>query len=158
MRWSVCRILLLIGCSMVVGCGTAAPRTSPPPALREDAEAAVRAVLAAQVEAWNAGDLEGFMAGYAPSDTLRFASGGNERLGWQTTLDAYRRGYPDRAAMGSLAFDVRDVQRLSQDWTLVFGAWRLERADDRPHGLFTLLFRRTEAGWLIVHDHTSSGS
>ena len=158
MRWSVCRILLLIGCSMMVSCHTTTPQSSAPTATPENAKTAVRAVLAAQVAAWNSGDLSGFMAGYAPSDTLRFASGGNERLGWQTTLDAYRRGYPNRTAMGTLAFDVRDVQLLSPDWALVFGAWRLERKDDRPHGLFTLLFRRTEAGWLIVHDHTSSGS
>ena len=37
-----------------------------------------------------------------------------------------------------------------------FGRWRLERAQDAPSGLFTLLFRRTSAGWRIVHDHTSA--
>jgi hypothetical protein len=26
-----------------------------------------------------------------------------------------------------------------------------------PHGLFTLLLRRLDGAWRIVHDHTSSG-
>jgi hypothetical protein len=26
-----------------------------------------------------------------------------------------------------------------------------------PHGLFTLLLRRFDGAWRIVHDHTSSG-
>jgi ketosteroid isomerase-like protein len=98
------------------------------------------------------------MAGYARTDTLRFASGGTVRRGWQATLERYQRGYPDRAAMGTLSFDRLDITPLSDGWALVFGAWRLTRADDAPHGLFTLVLRRTDDGWRIVHDHTSSGT
>src|SRR5229473_2139487 len=39
------------------------------------AKAAVRKVLDDQVEAWNKGDLEGFMAGYWKSENLSFSSG-----------------------------------------------------------------------------------
>ncbi len=135
----------------------------------EAAEAAIRQVMAAQVEAWNAGNLEGFMQGYAQTDSLRFASGGSVRRGWQEALAGYRRGYPDRAAMGTLAFDSLDVRVLSDRYALVFGRWRLQRADDAsrddaPHGLFTLLFERRRAdgrgagppAWRIIHDHTSA--
>src|SRR5690606_22595857 len=142
----------------ILGLSVAACRSAQP--VFSDAaqeEAAIRAVMAAQVDAWNRGDLEGFMGGYVRSDTLRFASGGHARRGWQTALDAHLAGYPDRAAMGTLVFDVRDVQLLSPPWALVFGEWRLRRANDEPWGLYTLLFRKTEAGWQIVHDHTSSG-
>jgi ketosteroid isomerase-like protein len=38
------------------------------------------------------------------------------------------------------------------------GRWQLAREADTPHGRFTLIFRRTAAGWRIVHDHTSSAS
>lgn len=119
-------------------------------------EDAIRQVLSQQVAAWNEGNLEGFMEGYARTDTLRFASGGTVRYGWQATLDGYRRGYPDRAAMGTLSFDLRDIQVLSPEWALVFGAWALERSEDRPAGLFTLTLRKTAAGWRVVQDHTSS--
>src|SRR5262245_39890729 len=53
------------------------------------AEQEVRTVLEAQVRAWNAGDLRGFMEGYARSDQTRFQSGGDVSLGWQTVFDRY---------------------------------------------------------------------
>lgn len=119
-------------------------------------KAAIRAVLQAQVAAWNKGDLEGFMAGYARTDSLRFASGGTVHTGWAAALARYQDRYPDRAAMGTLSFDQIDIQILSPRWAKVFGAWRLDRAEDAPHGLFTLIMNRRADGWRIVHDHTSS--
>ena len=51
-----------------------------------------------------------------------------------------------------------NVTELSPDAALLFGHWQLTRAHDTPHGLFTLLVRRTPAGWKIFADHTSSAS
>src|SRR5881397_956125 len=121
-----------------------------------NAESQVRAVLDAQVRAWNAGDLRGFMVGYARSDQTRFQSGGDVSLGWQTVFDRYQKRYGDRARMGILKFNEVEVTTLAPDVALAFGRWRLERAQDAPSGLFTLLFRRTSSGWRIVHDHTSA--
>lgn len=136
------------------GCTSAPPSEAFDPA---DARQAIREVLQSQVQAWNTGDIERFMDGYARTDSLRFASGGQVRRGWTTTLERYRQQYPDRTAMGTLSFGQLDVQVLSPRWALVFGAWRLERAKDTPNGLFTLIVRKTESGaWRIVHDHTSS--
>ncbi len=116
----------------------------------------VMAVLKAQVAAWNAGDIDGFMAGYLNTDSLRFASGGEVTFGWQTTLQRYKKAYPDRAAMGMLDFSETGITVLNSDAALVFGRWRLQRKNDSPNGLFTLLFRKTQDGWFIVQDHTSS--
>jgi ketosteroid isomerase-like protein len=131
-----------------------------------EAAAAVRAVLDAQVAAWNAGDVRGFMAGYARTDSLVFISNGQMRRGWQTALYAYMRSYPDRAAMGTLSFEDLDVDVLAPDVALVQGLFRLRfpapaaAGDGSPPdalGLFSLVFRRDpEAGWKIIHDHTSS--
>lgn len=118
--------------------------------------AAVLDVLDAQVEAWNEGDLEGFMAGYLRSEELRFTSGSEVRRGWRHTLERYRETYPDRAAMGSLAFEDLDVRVLSEHAAMVFGRFRLTRESDEPTGLFTLLVERHGEQWLIVADHTSS--
>jgi uncharacterized protein (TIGR02246 family) len=133
------------------GCQADAPRFDP-----AAERTAIRAVLDEQVAAWNAGDLERFMAGYAQTDSLRFASGGSVRHGWTTTLERYQSSYPDRAAMGTLSFEQIDIRVLSPEWAMVFGAWRLDREQDAPNGLFTLVFQRRAAGWRIVHDHTSS--
>ncbi len=116
----------------------------------------IEKVLTDQAAAWNRGDVNGFMEGYAKLPTLRFASGGNVTYGWQETLDRYRQHYPDRAAMGTLAFSDLDITVLAPDAALVFGRWRLKTDKDEPNGLFTLLLRQTDAGWRIVADHTSA--
>jgi len=71
-------------------------------------------------------------------------------------LDGYLARYPDRAAMGELHFDDLEVKLTGPEYAVAFGRWRLVRAADEPHGLFTLILRRFPAGWRIVHDHTSS--
>jgi len=124
------------------------------------ATAAVRNVLAVQKDAWNRGDIDAFMQGYWKSDDIRFSSGDTFKYGWQATLDGYRKGYPDSAAMGKLAFDLVEVRELGPDAVYVFGKWHLARANDAPdkapHGLFTLLVERKGGVWLITRDHTSA--
>jgi len=119
-------------------------------------EAAVTAALEQQVREWNAGNLAGFMETYAKTDRIRFASGGDVSLGWQTVFDRYQKRYGDRAAMGTLTFSDLDITLLGPDAALAFGRWRLKREKDEPSGLFTLVFRKTPEGWRIVHDHTSA--
>jgi len=123
-----------------------------------DPKAAVRAVLDAQVEAWNRGDLEGFMAGYWRSPELVFCSGATLLRGWEATLERYRKRYQaEGREMGRLGFDAVEVLPLGPDAAAARGAWRLHMSDGRqPHGLFTLLLRRMDGAWRIVHDHTSS--
>jgi ketosteroid isomerase-like protein len=122
-----------------------------------NAEAPVRAVLSRQVEAWNRGDLEAFMAGYWNSPDLVFQSGATLTRGWQATLERYRRRYQaEGKEMGRLRFEELDVQPLSLDATFVRGRWHLTMKDgSQPGGLFTLLLRRVSGDWKIVHDHTS---
>jgi len=120
---------------------------------------AARSVLDAQVEAWNRGDLEGFMATYWRSPDLVFCSGGTVTRGWDETLARYRKRYQSEGReMGRLRFDGIEVIPLGEDAALARGAWRLVMTDGKePHGLFTLLLRRLDGAWRIVHDHTSSG-
>ncbi len=145
-------------------CAAAAPRSADaaPCAFADAArraacvEAAVTAVLAAQQAAWNRGDIPGFMDHYWKSDDLRFASGGDVTRGWAATLARYLSRYDSAEKMGRLSFDIVDIDVVGDDAALVFGAWRLARAADEPHGLFTLTFKRLDGAWVIVADHTSS--
>jgi ketosteroid isomerase-like protein len=120
--------------------------------------AAIKRVLAAQAEAWNRGDIPGFMEGYWKSEKLRFASDGSITHGWQTTLERYLKRYPDKAAMGTLTFTDYEVAQLAPDAAMVFGKWELQRAKDKPWGLYTLVLRKLDGRWLIVSDHTSSAA
>jgi uncharacterized protein (TIGR02246 family) len=120
--------------------------------------AEIRAVLSTQQEAWNRGDIDGFMNGYARAETTVFVSGDEVTRGWQTVRDRYFKKYGDRAKMGTLTFSDLEIEPLGPDSAVALGRWELKRANDNPHGRFTLIFRHTPDGWRIVHDHTSAAS
>ena len=116
----------------------------------------IMTVLDSQAEAWNRGDIEGYMQGYWKSDSLIFTSGGNVQRGWQATLEKYKKSYGSKSKMGTLIFSDLEPLLLSPESACVFGRWELKRSSDHPHGVFTLILRKFSDGWKIVHDHTSS--
>ena len=119
-------------------------------------DGAVRGVLSSQRDAWNRGDLDGFMAGYAHREDLVFTSGGKIRHGWQETYAKYRAKYgADRSTMGHLDFEILGVQPLGADGAIVLGRWKLTATPNAGGGVFSVAFVRTPDGWRIVHDHTS---
>jgi uncharacterized protein (TIGR02246 family) len=137
-------------------CIFTATSVSAAPAQTPDAVAQIQAVLHAQQNAWNHGDIDGFMNGYARSPSTVFISEDTIRRGWETVRERYRQKYSDRAKMGTLTFSEIEITLLSPDSAVVLGRWKLERANDRPYGRFTLIFKRLPEGWRIVHDHTSA--
>ena len=116
----------------------------------------IRNVLRAQQEAWNRGDIDGFMNGYARTRSTTFVSDDTVRRGWETMRARYKEKYSDRAKMGTLTFSALDITPLSADSAFVVGHWKLKREGDQPQGSFTLILRHLPEGWRIVHDHTSS--
>jgi len=120
--------------------------------------AQIRSILSAQQDAWNRGDIDGFMNGYARSKSTIFISEDTLRRGWETVRDRYKKKYSDRGKMGLLTFSDLEITPLSSDTAVVLGRWKLKRAKDRPHGRFTLIFRKSADGWRIVHDHTSAAA
>jgi ketosteroid isomerase-like protein len=117
---------------------------------------AIRAVLDAQAAAWNRGDVEGYMDGYERAETTTLISGDSVTRGWQTVTDRYKKAYDTPEKMGTLAFGEIEIKPLSEFYASVTGRWQLTRAKDTPHGRFALIFRRTNAGWRIVQDTTTS--
>jgi ketosteroid isomerase-like protein len=122
----------------------------------DEASKAIIAVLNAQRDAWNRRDVEGYMAGYDNSDSILFLSGDSVSRGWQTVHDRYAKNYNTREKMGTLTFSETEIRLIDKHNAVMIGRWHLKRANDEPHGRFTLIFKRTAAGWRIVHDHTSS--
>jgi ketosteroid isomerase-like protein len=142
----------------IISCILMATNVSAAPARTPNAVAQIRSILHAQQDAWNRGDVDEFMNGYARSTSTVFVSEDSVRRGWETVRARYRQKYSDRAKMGTLSFSDIEINLLSSDAAVVLGRWRLERAKDRPHGRFTLIFRRLPEGWRIVHDHTSAAT
>ena len=74
--------------------------------------AEIQSVLAAQQDAWNRGDIDKFMNGYARSASTAFISQDEVSRGWETVRDRYRLRYSDRAKMGTLSFSEIEVTML----------------------------------------------
>ncbi|WP_092670240.1 YybH family protein [Hymenobacter arizonensis] len=121
------------------------------------AAAAIRQVLTTQTAAWNRGDIPGFMEGYWKSDSLVFLGRKGPTYGWQQTLDNYKKGYPDAAAMGQLDFSGLRVTVLNPNAAQVIGRWHLARpvAGD-VQGHFLLVMRQIDGKWVVAADHTNS--
>lgn len=117
-------------------------------------EAEIMEVLEKQKEAWNRGDLKGYMAYYWNSEELTFQSGDRRIKGWNTLYERYSRSYPgDR--MGRLDFSDLEIKMLGENHALVLGRWQVEWATEKKGGVFTLIIRKFPEGWRIIHDHTS---
>jgi ketosteroid isomerase-like protein len=155
---SACLLALLAGTTLwafrapaspIVSSGRDSAHASP------DATAEIRSLLDAQAADWNRGDVEAFLAGYWNSDQTAFAGSQGILHGWQALLERYRKNYPDRKAMGTLAFSSLEITPLCPDAALVLGKWHLERDAGPIGGVFSLVLRRFPGGWRIIADHTS---
>jgi uncharacterized protein (TIGR02246 family) len=122
------------------------------------AEGEIRGVLAAQEAAWNRADVAAFMEGYEKSPELTFSGASGVTRGWQNVLERYSKRYPGAEAMGKLQFSEIEVRLVGSEVALVLGRFHLTRAEAAggdASGRFSLVFRKTPAGWRIIHDHTS---
>ncbi len=118
-------------------------------------EGLIRVMLQAQADQWNRGNIEGYLVGYWPSDSLVFLGKSGPTYGHKATLERYRKAYPDAAAMGKLTTTILQIRMLSTEYAYVTGRWELARNAGDLSGYYTLLLRRIGGEWLIVEDHSS---
>ena len=116
----------------------------------------IRELLIMQQQAWNEGKIEKFMEGYHRDSGMQFIGAKGTRYGWLATLNAYKKHYPDKAAMGKLDFDIDTIELLDKAAEIghVNGRWKLIRAKDTPAGHFSLITRRISGKHKIIIDHT----
>lgn len=115
-------------------------------------------VLLAQEAAWNNGDLEAFAQSYKDSPDTLFVTNTVNR-GFAGMVESYKRDYPTKAVMGTLGFSELEVHPLDERFAVVIGRYTLERGKKEggnATGLFSLVLEKTEKGWKIIVDHTTS--
>ena len=118
-------------------------------------EKAILQMLETQNQAWNRGDVSGFMKGYWESDSLMFIGKSGITYGYQNTLENYKKGYPDTAAMGKLTTKQIKMIRVSKEYYFIVGKWYLKRSIGDISGHYNLLVRKINGQWVIVADHSS---
>jgi uncharacterized protein (TIGR02246 family) len=114
----------------------------------------IRATMDRQVQAWNNGNIEGFMAGYWKSESFTFQSGNKRLTGWDNLMAMYKKNYAGEK-MGKLKFTDIQIKTLANDVYLILGRWQVTTKDSQKEGLFTLIFKRIGKDWKIIHDHSS---
>ncbi len=119
-----------------------------------DRQAVLKALEKQRMD-WNSGNIEAYMQGYLNSDSLLFVGKNGPTYGWQKTLDNYKKGYPNKSAMGFLTFGIKKVEFLNKDIAFVLGSWHLKREKDEPNGYFTLILRKIDGFWKVMADHSS---
>ena len=119
---------------------------------------AVRQLLKESEGAWNKGDLATFASYYDDSAETTFIGREVTHGGPKEIVARYQRSYPTREAMGTLTFSEIAVRALGADYAVANGKYALKRTTaggGDASGRFTLVLRKTSAGWKIIHDHSS---
>ena len=109
---------------------------------------------------WNRGNLDAFVSDYLPGPGTTFIGS----RGVMRDLAAIRAAYAPRFAPGatrdSLSFEILDVDPLAPDVLNAIATYTLTRhvgARDSvtARGPTSLVMRRVNGRWQIVHDHSS---
>lgn len=128
-----------------------------PGARAQDATTSILKVIQLQTEAWNRGDVDGFMAAYKQSDDTTYM-GKHIAHGFDHIRAGYTARYTSPEKMGKLTFSDLKVRLLGDNFAMVTGKFALERsaAGGGPaEGIFSLVWEKTSDGWKIILDHTS---
>jgi len=122
-----------------------------------DIQTAVEVMLAESADAWNRGELEGFIDDYVVSEHTTYIGGGGLLVGYDSIRARYAPLFEPGAQRDSLRFEDVRVRRLAAVEAIATARWILHRDGTvTGSGPFTLVLRHTSAGWKIIHDHSSS--
>jgi uncharacterized protein (TIGR02246 family) len=149
-------IATLLAAAPLPALAQAAQPAAPAAVTDSQDEAEIRALIARMETAWNRGDFEGYMAGFANPGVV-FVSRGRIQDGWQGTLDHYVRDYggaPQRR--GVLHFYDISVEMLGPDAAMLVSHYRLQRPENPQEGINTRLMRKIDGRWVIALNHVSS--
>ena len=147
-------IIFLMMASLLMFCNAPKAKRSTEDFTENDKQAILN-LLEEQAKDWSNGDLTKFMEGYYKSDSIQFIGRSGIVFGWQTTMDNYKKNFPDTVAMGKLRFEILRVNPVSADAAYLTGKFYLTRSIGDLSGIFTLVFRKIDGKWLCVYDHTS---
>ena len=119
-----------------------------------NADPELEAALQATAAAWNGGDIDGFMAPYAPAATYMTVAGliGVDAMRARYLAKYFTSAKPDQ----QLRFDQLDVRTLGDNHALMTGRFTLTgggKADQT--GRYSLVWVSEPSGWRILHDHSS---
>jgi ketosteroid isomerase-like protein len=148
-------LLLVIGCA--AACSPPAERGAPadPAAL----QASVESLLTVSAEAWNGGDLEGFLYWYKSGPETSFMTSRGPVHGLDELRGVYASRFEPGASRDSLRFEDIETRPLAPWLGLATARCVLFQGDSITDTcVFTLVLENAPEGWRIIHDHSSAAS
>lgn len=122
----------------------------------ENLEESIEALLERGVDAWNDGDLDGYLATYADAASTTMVRSGGRVVGLAAIRSTLAPRFEPGAARDSIYLEGVEVRPLPPLIGIVTGRYTLDRAGRDPGGgWFTVVVRRVGDGWRIVHDQKS---
>ena len=152
--------IVLGGLALSAACARATGGHRPSPAERAAVRSELEIMLTRAAANWNRGDLDAFVDDYLPSDSTTFIGS----RGIVRGPKAIRAGYAPLFAAGgmrdSLSFVILDVDPVAPDAVNLIAQYTLARRvggrdSVTARGPTSLVVRRVEGRWRIVHDHSS---
>lgn len=114
-------------------------------------------IILAQQNAWNKGDLDGYLSHYKDSpDTQAVLA--NLVRGIDGIRSAFKQNFPNKDAMGAIEDTDIEVKALGDNYALATGRYHLNRpkkSGGPVEGTFMELFEKTEAGWQIIFSQST---
>ena len=122
----------------------------------ENLQESIESLLQRSVEAWNAGDLDGYVATYADGASTAMLTPDGRVVGQEAIRSLAAPAFEPGAERDSIRFEDIEVRPLPPLIGIVTGRYLYERSGTvRTDGWFTIVVRRAGVGWRIVHDDRS---
>lgn len=152
-RCSVLLFILFALCGLCATQPSASAQSSDPLFTASRQQLDVVKIVLAQQEAWNKGDLDGYLSHFKNSrDTQAVLS--TLVRGMDNVRNAYRASFPNKDAMGSIEDTEVEVKPLGDTYAVATGRFHLTRsrkAGGNVDGTFIEVFEKNDAGWQIVY-------
>jgi ketosteroid isomerase-like protein len=125
---------------------------------RSEPADSIEDILVRSAAAWNAGDLKGFLAFYEDSPDTIYLNTTRVVTGYTAIQKMYSERFDTEHALGAgiLSMSLLRVAPLGSEHALAVGRYSLKQAPAQTGpacGVFSLVFRKTPAGWRITADH-----
>ena len=152
--------LLAAGGLLMVACARATAAYHASAAERAAVRDEIAAMMARSAASWNRGDLDAFVDDYLPGDTTTYVGGRGILRGTAPIRAAYAPRFAPGGVRDSLSFVLLDVDPLAPDVANVIARYVLARRvagrdSITASGPTSLVMRRVQGRWRIVHDHSS---
>ena len=114
----------------------------------------ILAVLRLEEEVWSKGDIDAYVALYAPGDSTRMILSKGAAYGKDNILAFYKKYWP-KEKMGKLILDGERLERLSRKYYYVTGYFHVSYPDGKTvDGRYSSLMKKIKGKWYLYTDHS----